>query len=88
MFGIQVANASEIKQNSEEIRVIKQINTNKTITNIYEDGEAELFYNMPPRKITLNKEEQLKLFTEAQSEIEFAFRKKGAHRGATKWKKQ
>lgn len=80
--------ASKIKQNGEEVRIVKQIKTNESTINVYENGGAELFYNMPLRKITLNEEEQLKLFKEAQNEIEFAFRKKGAHRGAIKWKKQ
>lgn len=82
MYGTTVVGPRDLK----EIRIIKQIVSNGVTTNIYENGSVDRLFEIPPKKVILNKEESLKLFKEAQKEIEFAFKKKGSRRGARRWK--
>lgn len=72
----------------QEIRIIKQtVDSDGIITNIYEDGIAERFNPKLMKKIILSQKESMELFSGAQKEIDFVFKKRGTQKGARKWKK-
>ena len=72
----------------QEIRIIKQtVDSDGIITNIYEDGIVERFNPKLMKKIILSQKESMELFSSAQKEIDFVFKKRGTQKGARKWKK-